>query len=104
MNPRLLRDLRAYRAAIVVVVSCGAFWIAWPQSVLTHGSVTTTVLFDREIVRVLNDHCVMCHMSGGIASPLESYEETWRRGQAIRTSVLRHHMPPWPAVPGYGTF
>lgn len=104
MNPRLLRDLRAYRAAIFVVVSCGAFWIAWPQSVLTHGSVTTTVLFDREIVRVLNDHCVMCHMSGGIASPLESYEETWRRGQAIRTSVLRHHMPPWPAVPGYGTF
>src|SRR4030095_266320 len=46
----------------------------------------------------------MCHMAGGIAFPLESYEETWRRGQTIRTSVLRHHMPPWSAVPGYGAF
>jgi hypothetical protein len=99
-----LRDLRGYRVAIFVVVGCVGFWTARPQQVFTHGAVTTTVLFDREVVRVLNDHCVMCHMAGGIAFPLESYEETWRRGQTIRTSVLRHHMPPWPAVPGYGTF
>jgi hypothetical protein len=106
MNPQLLRDLRVCREAtfVVVVAAIGAGCLVWPERVLTHGSVTTTVLFDREVVRVLNDHCVMCHMAGGIAFPLESYEETWRRGQAIRTSVLRHHMPPWPALAGYGTF
>jgi hypothetical protein len=78
--------------------------IAWPERALSHGSITTTVLFDREIVRVLNDHCVMCHMEQGLAFPLETYEQTWLSRQAIRTNVLRRHMPPWAAVAGYGTF
>jgi hypothetical protein len=85
----------------VCVVAAG---IAWPDRVLSHGSITTTVLFDREIVRVLNDHCVMCHMEQGLAFPLETYEQTWLSRQALRTSVLRRHMPPWAAVSGYGTF
>lgn len=87
--------------AFACVVAAG---IAWPDRVLSHGSITTTVLFDREIVRVLNDHCVMCHMEQGLAFPLETYEQTWLSRQAMRTSVLRRHMPPWAAVPGYGTF
>ena len=78
--------------------------IVRPERALTHGSITTTVLFDREIVRVLNDRCVMCHTAQGVAFPLETYEQTWTRGQAIRMSVLRRHMPPWAAVPGYGAF
>jgi len=88
-------------SAFACVVAAG---IAWPDRVLSHGSITTTVLFDREIVRVLNDHCVMCHMEQGLAFPLETYEQTWLSRQAMRTSVLRRHMPPWAAVPGYGTF
>ena len=87
--------------AFVCIVAAG---IAWPDRVLSHGSITTTVLFDREIVRVLNDHCVMCHMEQGLAFPLETYEQTWLSRQALRTSVLRRHMPPWAAVSGYGTF
>lgn len=87
--------------AFACIVAAG---IAWPDRVLSHGSITTTVLFDREIVRVLNDHCVMCHMEQGLAFPLETYEQTWLSRQAMRTSVLRRHMPPWAAVPGYGTF
>ena len=47
--------------------------IAWPQPVQSHGSLTTTVLFDREIVRILNQRCVMCHMDKGLACPLETY-------------------------------
>jgi hypothetical protein len=29
--------------------------------ILPHETLTTTVLFDREIVRILNNRCVMCH-------------------------------------------
>jgi hypothetical protein len=87
--------------AFACVIAAG---IAWPDRLLSHGSITTTVLFDREIVRVLNDHCVMCHMEQGLAFPLETYEQTWLSRQAMRTSVLRRHMPPWAAVAGYGTF
>jgi len=78
--------------------------IAWPQRVQSHGSLTTTVLFDREIVRILNQRCVMCHMDKGLAFPLETYEQTWLQGRAMRASVLRRHMPPWSAVAGYGEF
>jgi len=78
--------------------------IVWPRPVLSHGSLTTTVLFDREIVRILNQRCVMCHTEDGLAFPLETYEQTWLRGRSMRASVLRRHMPPWPAIAGYGEF
>ena len=88
----------------VVIAGLALGWILSPRVALSHGSVTTTVLFDREIVRILSNHCVSCHMDGGLAFPLSTYEQTWLRGRSIRTAILRHHMPPWPAVPGYGEF
>jgi hypothetical protein len=88
----------------VVIAGLALGWILSPRLALSHGSVTTTVLFDREVVRILNNHCVTCHIDGGLAFPLSTYEETWVRGRAIRTAILRHHMPPWPAVSGYGEF
>jgi hypothetical protein len=62
------------------------------------------VLFEREIVRVLDRHCVMCHSAGGPSFPLATYEETWLKGRSIRSAVIARHMPPWAAVPGYGEF
>jgi hypothetical protein len=79
-------------------------WTLMPRVAMPHGAVTTTVLFDREIVRILNNRCVSCHMDGGLAFPLSTYEQTWLKGQSIRKAILRHQMPPWPAVAGYGEF
>jgi hypothetical protein len=70
----------------------------------SHETTTTTVLFDREIVRILEQHCVMCHAEGSLSFPLSTYEQTWLRGRAIRKEILQRHMPPWAAVPGYGQF
>jgi hypothetical protein len=72
---------------------------AWP-----HAQVTTTVQFDREIVRILNNHCVMCHAENALAFPLITYEQTYVARWKIRQSALDRHMPPWAAVPGYGEF
>jgi hypothetical protein len=71
---------------------------------LSHETLTTTVLFDREIVRILDRHCVMCHAEKGPAFPLETYEQTWLQKRPIRADVIARHMPPWSAVPGYGQF
>jgi hypothetical protein len=76
----------------------------WPQRALSHETLTTTVLFDREIVRILNKHCVMCHFENGPSFPLETYEQTWVRARKIRAEVIARHMPPWSALPGYGQF
>jgi len=89
---------------LTVVLYAMALWIGWPSVARSHGSITTTVLFDREIVRILSRHCVMCHSDQSLAFPLSTYEQTWVRGRDIRTQVLRRHMPPWSAVAGYGEF
>src|SRR5499427_2777418 len=77
-------------------------WLISPSQ--AHETLTTTVLFDREIVRILDRHCVMCHTENGPSFPLETYEQTWLQGRRVRANVIARHMPPWPAVPGYGQF
>ncbi len=91
-------------APVIVALSVLAGWVFWPSRGLTHVTTTNTVLFEREIVRILDAHCVTCHVAEGLASPLVTYEETWLSRDPIRTAVLARHMPPWAAVPGYGEF
>jgi len=85
----------AIALAVVVCVS---------RTASTHETVNTTVLFDREIVRILNNHCVMCHTDRGPAFPLETYEQVWLQKRKVSAAVIARHMPPWPAFPGYGRF
>jgi hypothetical protein len=75
-----------------------------PRHTSAHETLTTTVLFDREIVRILSKHCVMCHTEGGPSFPLGTYEQSWLQRRPIRADVISRHMPPWSAVPGYGEF
>lgn len=74
------------------------------QQALPHAQATTTVQFDREIVRILDNHCVMCHAERTASFPLLTYEQTYVARWKIRQGVLARHMPPWAAVPGYGEF
>jgi mono/diheme cytochrome c family protein len=77
----------------------------WPRPALPHDTdSTTSVVFDREIVRILKNHCVSCHSEGNLAFPLTTYEEAFLRARAIKTAVQRRAMPPWSAMPGYGHF
>ena len=87
-------------AMSVVVASL----IGTTRPVSTHETVNTTVLFDREIVKVLNSHCVMCHVEGGPAFPLAAYEDVWLQRRKISAAVLARRMPPWPSMSGYGRF
>jgi hypothetical protein len=69
-----------------------------------HDIITTKVTFDREIVRLFNDHCVSCHSKGGAAFPLTTWQEARPWAKAIGEEVLRRRMPPWGAVKGFGDF
>ena len=93
------------RTILIGTVLCAVIALMfWPERALSHETLTTTVLFDREIVRILNKHCVMCHTESGPSFPLETYEQTWLQGRKIRADVIARHMPPWSAVPGFGQF
>ena len=96
---------RMKRAVLPILAACiGMVWPFWPRPASTHELITTTVLFDREIVRILNRKCVGCHSENNLAFPLTTYEETRPWARAIQEEALRRHMPPWRAVPGYGQF
>jgi len=84
-------------------VTFGVMLFSAPAA-LPHAQITTTVQFDREIVRILDNHCVMCHHDGGPAFPLLTYEQTYTARWKIRQDALDRHMAPWAAVPGYGDF
>src|SRR5262252_10420277 len=92
---------RVFVAAIFLAVMLG---VVWPRSVSSHETVNTTVLFDREVVRLLNNHCVMCHVESGPSFPLATYEDVWLQRRKISAAVIARHMPPWPAIAGYGRF
>jgi mono/diheme cytochrome c family protein len=92
------------RLVVAAVSLVAAIAVGWPRAVSSHETVNTTVLFDREIVRVLNSHCVMCHVEGGPSFPLTTYEDVWLQRRKISAAVIARRMPPWPAMPGYGRF
>ena len=87
------------RALTAGAVGALAAWM-----LVGHETLTTTVLFDREIVRILDKHCVMCHYENGPSFPLETWEQTWLHARKIRSEAIARHMPPWSAFPGYGHF
>jgi hypothetical protein len=89
---------------LVFLATFGATWALWPASVFSHENITTTVLYDREIVRILNNKCVACHVENGLAFPLTTYAQTRPWADAIKEQTLRRAMPPWRAVTGYGQF
>jgi hypothetical protein len=89
-------------ASTLALATLAALVFARPAA--PHETVNTTVLFDREIVKILNSHCVMCHVEGGPSFPLATYEQVWVAKRTISAAVLSRHMPPWAAFSGYGRF
>ena len=87
-------------AAAGLAVGC----ILWPRKAASHETVTTTVLFDREIVRILDKHCIMCHVDNGPAFPMVTYEQTYNLRRKMRMDALSGQMAPWAGVSGYGHF
>jgi len=79
-------------------------WIFRPQPAQTHEVVSTTVTYDREIVRIIKKKCIVCHSDNNLSVPLTTYEQTRPWARAIEEEVLRRHMPPWRSVAGYGQF
>ena len=69
-----------------------------------HDIITTKVTYNREIIRLLNTHCIACHREGGTAFSLATYKEARPWAKAIGEEVLERRMPPWGAVKGFGDF
>ena len=87
-------------------LAVSVFALFFPIAVGSHEPVTTNVRFNKEIIRILNAKCVVCHSTGGIKSdiPLSTFEEARPWAKAIKEEVLEKRMPPYQAVKGFGSF
>jgi hypothetical protein len=95
------------RRSLLAASATGALVAAWlllPHLGIAHVTTTNTVVFEREIVRILEARCVACHSGSGAAPRLVTYEDVWLERDRVLASVLEGRMPPWAPVRGYGDF
>jgi hypothetical protein len=84
--------------------ACLAAGLLAPREASPHRPVTTTLRFNQEIAPILNARCAQCHAPAAMAMPLQTWDEARPWAVAIKEEILARHMPPWPAVRGYGAF
>jgi peroxiredoxin len=64
-----------------------------------------TVTYSKQISRLLNQRCVVCHRPGEIGPfAMTKYDEVAGWGEMIAEVVRDQRMPPWHANPAYGKF
>lgn len=69
-----------------------------------HDIITTSITYNRDISRIVNNHCAACHHPGGLAFSLMTYGDARPWAVAIKEEILRRRMPPWGAIKGFGEF
>jgi hypothetical protein len=70
-----------------------------------HGLPTAKVMFYKDVLPILQQHCQVCHRPGEAAPmPLLDYEGTRPWAKSIKQAILLRKMPPWFADPAYGHF
>lgn len=71
----------------------------------SHEPVTTGIRFNKEIVRIFQDHCLACHQPGSNTKVfLQNYTSARPWAKAIKEEVLERRMPPQQVVKGFGRF
>jgi hypothetical protein len=98
----------ANRRSIVAASSAAvlALLLAFPHTGSTHEPITTKVMFNKEVIRILERNCLGCHTPGKIKGdiPLTTYDEARPWAKAIKEEILEKRMMPYQAVKGYGRF
>lgn len=77
--------------------------VAWAP-VRADDPVSTSVSFNREIIRIIQRKCEPCHAPGGLAMSLSDYRDARAWGRAIREELVAHRMPPAMVARGYGRY
>lgn len=93
-------------ALLVAALICAAGALFFPRASGAHEPITTKVMFNKEVIRILERNCLGCHAPGKIKAdiPLTTYEEARPWAKAIKEEVLEKRMMPFQAVKGYGRF
>jgi hypothetical protein len=86
--------------SIGILVALAMLVAASTRTVRADDPVSSSVRYNREIVRIFERKCISCHTDTSLAMPLDSYHDVRPWARAIREEILERRMPPWPAAPG----
>ncbi|HEY6334206.1 MAG TPA: cytochrome c [Blastocatellia bacterium] len=104
MKYLLNRKKNALRLGILGLFLISFAALLHPPRTSAHIPITTKIMFDKEVIRILQRNCIECHRPGGIAFSLASYKDARPWAKAIEVELLEGRMPPWRPVNGYGDF
>ena len=91
-------NLRLF-AVRVLLICCAAL------NPLGDNAGEKTPSYYRDVLPLIQEHCQVCHRTGGIATTaFETYKETRAHAAAIELATRNRTMPPWFAEKGVGTF
>src|SRR5687767_14959564 len=75
------------------------------QRSVRHPQPPTAPTFNREVVRIFQQHCQTCHREGDIAPfSLVEYKEAKPYAALIKLMTSTRKMPPWKPTDGCGSF
>ena len=86
-----------HRIIAALILSLFVFTV----SVRSDDPVSSSVTFNREVIRIFERKCLQCHAPGRIAMSLATYRDARAWSRAIREELIEQRMPPWGAAPGY---
>lgn len=95
-----------HRTSISISLLLGVAILMMVPSGRAHEPITTKVMFNKEVIRILQRNCLACHSPGRIKADisLTTYQEARPWAKAIKEEVLEKRMMPFQAVKGYGAF
>src|SRR2546430_10781103 len=69
------------------------------------GTAWSQPTYSRDVSRIIQEKCQMCHRPGDIAPfAFMTYDDVRVESRRIKTAVLNGQMPPWKPIPGHGSF
>jgi len=101
---RRAKKQRTLRLAVLSVFLLGLAAVLKPLPGSAHIPITTKIMFDKEVIRILQRNCLECHRPGGSSFSLASYADARPWAKAIEVELLEGRMPPWRPVKGFGDF
>src|SRR5580765_6626085 len=90
-------------ARFIVAFSACCMVLGCSSLALAHDP-NATITWNREISRIVFEHCASCHRPNGTSFSLMTFRDAQPRAVAIKDAVLARRMPPWGAVEGFGEF
>jgi hypothetical protein len=105
--PKLYRSPMHRRLLIAAIVIAAASVVAGAskQHAVRPVAHPNGPTFNKEVVRVFQDHCQSCHHPGDIAPfSLMDYASAKPYATQIKVMTQTHQMPPWKPTPGCGDF